>query len=107
MGACGIDQLAVVQKYPDRDEKIRATSFSTQGGGNAANTATAISRLCGTIHDDSGTSNDVKVRVGVLTKLGGSNDPTAAQLIDELNRDAIDTSFVFRALHHTRQRTIL
>ena len=99
MGACGIDQISVVQKYPNRDEKIRATSFSTQGGGNAANTATAISRLCGTIHDDSGTSNDVKVRVGVLTKLGGSNDPTAAQLIDELNRDAIDTSFVFRALH--------
>ena len=91
MGACGIDQLAVVQKYPDRDEKIRATSFATQGGGNAANTATAISRLCGTNHDGD------KVKVSVLTKVGGSADPTAAQLIDELERDGIDTSFVLRA----------
>ena len=84
MGATGLDCILEVAKYPERDEKIRASSYISRGGGNAANTATAISRLC-----------PGQVIVRILSKIGGIDDPAAIQIMSELRRDAVDTEYLF------------
>jgi sugar/nucleoside kinase (ribokinase family) len=45
IGAACIDNVVSVKKYPSPEDKIRAESSLTCGGGNAGNTAMAISRL--------------------------------------------------------------
>ena len=93
MGAAGVDQISVVRRYPLRDEKIRALSTTVQGGGNAANTATAIARLCDP-HDE---MEEGKIEIGLLTKVGGVHDPFASQIARELEEDAVDVSFLHYA----------
>lgn len=44
-GAAGLDAVAKVAEFPKVDDKVRTTSILFGGGGNAANTCTAISRL--------------------------------------------------------------
>lgn len=93
MGAACQDTIVVVQKYPNRDDKVRSESMIVQGGGNAANTISAISRL--TRH----TSN---VRTGLITKIGGSEDPITQQILTELTEDGVSTSStVMRATEST------
>lgn len=45
LGAAGLDAVATVAEFPKADDKIRTTSILFGGGGNAANTCTAVSRL--------------------------------------------------------------
>ena len=45
MGATGMDYIATVARYPLPDEKVRTTSSCVTGGGNCANTLTALARL--------------------------------------------------------------
>ena len=54
-----------------------------QGGGNAANTATAISRL--------------GLSTGLITKIGGIQHTTSRQILAELEGDGISTSTVLHA----------
>ena len=44
-GVAAIDYVATVDQFPKPDAKIRSTSLVVQGGGNAANTASALGRL--------------------------------------------------------------
>lgn len=41
LGACTLDLVAQVDHFPKPDAKVRTTAFTTSGGGNAGNTATA------------------------------------------------------------------
>jgi sugar/nucleoside kinase (ribokinase family) len=45
IGIATIDSLFTVSQYPEKDTKIRCSSYTTQGGGNCANTMVALSRL--------------------------------------------------------------
>ncbi len=42
IGSCGLDRLLGVSSYPVADSKIRTTSYTEVGGGNAANTASGM-----------------------------------------------------------------
>jgi sugar/nucleoside kinase (ribokinase family) len=78
LGATAIDYLATVEKFPQPDEKIRSRSFTIQGGGNVANTLTALARL--------------GIASRLLTKLG--DDAIGRDILADLEKEGIDTSFV-------------
>ena len=45
MGVAGLDYILRVEKFPKVDEKIRTVGYKVVGGGNVANTLTAVSKL--------------------------------------------------------------
>jgi ribokinase len=59
IGQCALDMLAIVDGYPELDEKTEITDWDVQGGGPAATAIVALSRwgisttFCGMIGDDS------------------------------------------------------
>lgn len=78
LGAVGLDYIATVDSYPAADDKIRATSSTETGGGNAGNAITACARLgCET---------------SVASKLG--NDGPGRSVIAELERDGVQSSML-------------
>lgn len=85
VGACGLDRLLTVEKYPAADAKIRTSSYHEIGGGNAANTAAAIGRLA-----DSQFVKDSNIKVKYLGKVG--QDEVGQQVIDELKESNVDVS---------------
>uniref|UniRef100_A0A7S3ENN4 Carbohydrate kinase PfkB domain-containing protein n=1 Tax=Rhodosorus marinus TaxID=101924 RepID=A0A7S3ENN4_9RHOD len=78
LGAAAIDLLASVDTFPNPDDKIRTVSFEVAGGGNCANTLTAVRRL--------------GIPCSILTKIG--DDGTGKQITSELDGDGVDTSNV-------------
>lgn len=78
LGACGMDMVATVDKFPVPDQKIRTTEFGYYGGGNCANTLTAIRRL--------------GLACTVVSKVGDDVNGAAVKL--ELERDGISTDFL-------------
>jgi len=78
LGATALDYLATVERYPQPDEKIRSQSLTIQGGGNVANTLTALARL--------------GVATRLATKLG--DDAIGRDILAELQHEGVDTSFV-------------
>jgi sugar/nucleoside kinase (ribokinase family) len=84
-----MDRLLSVASYPNADVKIRSTSSHEVGGGNAANTASAIARLSkATLANLAGAVGPIQVKL--LTKLG--DDSIRAQLCQELKYDGVDLS---------------
>ncbi|KAK7284189.1 hypothetical protein RJT34_18930 [Clitoria ternatea] len=77
-GAVSVDFLATVAAYPRPDQKIRSTSFKVQGGGNAGNALTCISRL------------GLKPRL--ISKV--ANDTQGREILHELQLDGVDTSYM-------------
>jgi len=84
-GLACLDLAQQVESFPDPDAKIRAEETKWLGGGNAANTACALSRL--------GTS------AFVLSKVG--DDAMGEAILDGLHLDGVDTRFVKRAQNST------
>lgn len=78
LGVSGIDILVSVDGFPKPDDKVRTTSVSALGGGNAANALTAVRRL--------------GVPCSLISKVG--NDMYGAAVLKELQGDGIDTSRV-------------
>ena len=79
LGACVLDTLAYVKQHLAPDTKVRTTQRLVHaGGGNAANTATALSRL--------------GVPVSLITKVG--KDATGEILLRELEDEGVDVSRV-------------
>lgn len=76
LGIAAVDFIATVEAYPKPDDKIRSTSLSVMGGGNAANSLTACRRL--------------GVECSLVTKLG--QDDNGDLIRKELNSDGVDTS---------------
>lgn len=73
-----MDVLATVPAFPSPDAKVRTTSLSSTGGGNAANTSTGIARL--------------GLPVSFVSQVG--NDAHAAALTAQLSADGVDVSRV-------------
>jgi sugar/nucleoside kinase (ribokinase family) len=85
VGSIGLDRLLTVTKYPDPDAKILATAYNEAGGGNAANTASAMGKL-----KDANFLKDKNIRVKFLGKVG--DDSVGQQLIAELEESGVDIS---------------
>ena len=78
LGMSGVDILATVDGYPKPDDKVRTTGVSVLGGGNTANTLTAVRRL--------------GMPCALVSKVG--KDMYGSAAIQELQGDGVDTSLV-------------
>ncbi len=79
-GVATHDTIALVDRYPDADERIVATELVQAGGGPAATAAVAAARL--------------GVRVAFVGSVG--DDPEADAILDGLTAEGIDVSGVVR-----------
>ncbi|CAJ2632828.1 unnamed protein product [Trifolium pratense] len=77
-GGVGLDLLATVAAFPQPDQKIRSTSFKIQGGGNTGNALTCAACL------------GLKPRI--ISKI--ADDTQGRSILDELQADGVDTSFI-------------
>ncbi|XP_038888958.1 ribokinase isoform X2 [Benincasa hispida] len=78
VGATSVDFLAAVASYPNPDDKIRTTSLKVQGGGNVGNALTSAARL--------------GLTPRIISKV--ADDSQGRSIIEELEADGIDTSFL-------------
>ncbi|CAN7027304.1 unnamed protein product, partial [Brassica rapa subsp. trilocularis] len=81
---CGqlcLDYLVTVPSFPVPDQKIRATSFKVQGGGNTGNTLTCAARL--------GLASRILAKV--------ADDSQGRWMLEELESSGVDTSFCVTA----------
>lgn len=85
VGACGLDRLLTVPTYPEADAKVRTTSYNEVGGGNAANTATAMGLLT-----NASFLKEHNIRIKFVGKVGA--DAVGKQLYDDLEASNVDTS---------------
>jgi sugar/nucleoside kinase (ribokinase family) len=78
-GVAVLDYIASVDHFPQPDEKLRTNSLTICGGGNAANTATCLSRL--------------GIKLKLLTKIG--DDFNGKKILEEFEKETnIDTSLI-------------
>ncbi|XP_019429597.1 PREDICTED: ribokinase-like isoform X3 [Lupinus angustifolius] len=77
-GGIAVDFLAVVDAYPNPDDKIRTVNLKVQGGGNVGNALTCVARL--------------GLNPRVISKV--ANDSQGMSILDELQADGVDTSFL-------------
>jgi len=99
VGSCGLDRLLTVDKYPDPDAKVRTEAYHEVGGGNAANTASAMALLANAacFNESNGSSSRRRnnkssrpVKIKLLTKIG---DDTVGQVVSkELQDSGVDLS---------------
>ncbi|CAK9323591.1 unnamed protein product [Citrullus colocynthis] len=78
VGATSVDFLAAVASYPNPDDKIRTTSLKVQGGGNVGNALTSAARL--------------GLTPRIISKV--ADDSQGRSIIEELEADSVDTSFL-------------
>ncbi|XP_068323791.1 uncharacterized protein [Pyrus communis] len=78
VGTVVVDFLAAVASYPKPDDKIRSTSLKVQGGGNVGNALTCAARL--------------GLNARLISKV--ANDTQGRGILEGLQDDGIDTSFV-------------
>lgn len=81
VGAAGLDTVSVVERYPSPNAKVRTVSQRIDGGGNAANSACAMSRL--------GSSSYLMSVIG--------SDSAAMEIMDRLKTQGVNTTFI---VHH-------
>ena len=89
IGCCGLDRLLTVSRYPNADSKVRSTAYHEIGGGNAANTASAMALL-----SNASIFRNEHFRVKLVSKVG--DDYIGQQLKEELQKCGVDTSLVIR-----------
>lgn len=97
IGSIGMDRLLTVQKYPKADAKVRTTFYHECGGGNAANTAAAIGKLCSAkiLLQTCESTSQPKLSVRYLGKVG--RDVIGETLILEMQESNVDiTTPLFR-----------
>ncbi|KAL4030366.1 hypothetical protein IC575_008602 [Cucumis melo] len=78
VGTVSVDFLAAVASYPNPDDKIRTTSLKVQGGGNVGNALTSAARL--------------GLTPRIISKV--ADDSQGRSIIEELEADGVDTSFL-------------
>ncbi|XP_022967275.1 ribokinase-like isoform X1 [Cucurbita maxima] len=78
VGSATVDFLAAVASYPNPDDKIRTTSLKVQGGGNVGNALTSAARL--------------GLTPRIISKV--ADDSQGRSIVEELEADGIDTSFL-------------
>jgi sugar/nucleoside kinase (ribokinase family) len=83
VGVVAWDYVAVVDKYPIEDTKMRSRSHLVGGGGNCGNALCALHRLSGNIN------------CRIISKVG--KDSIGDQIIQDLQSYDIDTTFLVQA----------
>jgi sulfofructose kinase len=91
VGAGTYDLVYSVDRHPEPDEKIRATSFTGCGGGPAANAAVTVSRL--------------GLQSAFVGYLG--NDIFGNAHIDELQQAGVNTDLVARGAHSSALSVVM
>jgi sugar/nucleoside kinase (ribokinase family) len=91
VGAAGIDVVANVDVFPKPDDKMRAKSLETFGGGNAANTATTLARL--------------GVRTHLISKIG--DDINSNFILNELKGEQVETWGIVKQLNSKSPITLV
>ena len=81
VGLACLDTIATIDEFPAPDSKVRSKSLHNYGGGNAANTAVAISRLG-------------KLKVDLLSAVG--NDSNGDTILKELEMENVGVNHVQR-----------
>ena len=96
VGSAGVDYLASIAEFPKPDAKLRTDALEVQGGGNAGNALTAMSRL--------------GIRTSILSKI--ADDGAGKAIFDEFARQGSHHYYMLLALpiynfdlHLLRQRT--
>ncbi|CAM9392356.1 unnamed protein product [Phaeothamnion confervicola] len=79
LGSAGVDFIALVDRYPEPDAKIRTESLEVVGGGNCGNTLTCVSRL--------------GLHASIVTKVGA--DANGRLILDGLRAEGVDTSLCY------------
>ena len=87
LGSCGLDRLLAVPSYPEADSKIRTTSYHEIGGGNAANSATAMGRIL-TAKAFTGTNGTIQVQLATIV----GDDAAGDTLVKGLTSSGVDLS---------------
>lgn len=95
IGACALDRLIYVDKYPTPDSKVRSTTYVEAGGGNAANTAVSLARLSKAAFASSSLQvgdglPPPPIKVKLLTKIG--SDRVGDMLHEQLEENGVDLS---------------
>lgn len=90
VGICSLDTVATLNEFPTPDAKLRSTSLTHSGGGNAANTAVAISRLSHNIPH----LKQLQLNVDILSAIG--NDSNGDYIQSELKGENVGTSLIER-----------
>jgi sugar/nucleoside kinase (ribokinase family) len=93
VGSCGLDRLLRVPSYPTQDSKIRTTAYHEEGGGNAANTACALSYLLKSSAlggADAAGASDRRFVVRLASKVGG--DAVGERIVSDLRRSGVELS---------------
>jgi sugar/nucleoside kinase (ribokinase family) len=85
IGACGLDRLLTVTTFPNADSKIRTEAYHEVGGGNAANTASAIALL-----KSASFLSQHNLVVKLMTKVG--DDYIGKQVVRQLQDTGVDLS---------------
>ena len=93
VGICSLDSLATLDDFPTPDAKVRSTSLKHAGGGNAANTAVAISRLSKNMPPALKKSN-FEIQVDLLSAIG--NDSNGDCIISGLVEEHVGTELIER-----------
>ena len=94
VGICSLDSLATLDDFPTPDAKVRSTSLKYAGGGNAANTAVAISRLSRRNMRPALQKSSVEIQVDLLSAIG--NDSNGDCIISGLVEENVGTENIER-----------
>jgi len=81
VGASGVDFIAHVDKYPQKDDKIRTVFSLLSGGGNCANTLCAVGKLLSTTNSGKSTT--------ILSVVGA--DANGQKVLSDLNDYGVDS----------------
>ena len=90
VGACALDRLLHVQKYPQADSKILCQGSYEFGGGNAANTASGLGRMSRAKVIQISAFENQSIMVQLLTKV--ADDDVKKKICDELLGFSVDIS---------------
>jgi len=90
LGISSLDTIATLSQFPSPDDKVRSTSLIHAGGGNAANTAVALSRLYHHLPQ----LQEHHWEVDLCSAIG--NDGNGNIILDELKREQVGVEFVER-----------
>jgi len=103
IGACALDRLLHVPSYPKEDGKILCKATFEYGGGNAANTASALGRISTSNfvkertkvriagrHGGDMAAEDASIKIQLLTKV--ARDNIMSRLCKELRDYSVDLS---------------
>jgi hypothetical protein len=97
VSACGLDRLLTLPTYPLMDAKVRSTAYNEVGGGNAANTASAMALL--THAKFCQTENNMRIKL--WTKVVG-DDAIGTQLTNCSRQVSIHPRLCFVEVQCTR-----